>query len=139
MIAKRTTSLLVALVVAGCAAKSTEIAATSVSPLQYQPYDCGQIGAEMLRVSSRVNALGGQLDQKASDDSGVTAVGIILFWPALFFVGGNKANEAEYGRLKGELDALHQAAIQKRCDIPVLPPAPAVVPISAEGPAYPSK
>ena len=131
--------LLLALALAGCAAKSTDIATSSVSPLQYRGLDCDQIGDEMQRVSARVNALGGQLDQKATDDAGVTAIGIILFWPALFFVGGNKGQEAEYGRLKGEHEALHQVAIQKRCGIPAPVAAPVAVPISAESPAYPSR
>ena len=51
-------------------------------------------------------------------------VGIILFWPTLFFLGGTRAQEAEYARLKGEADAVQQAAILRKCKL-VLPPAPA--------------
>jgi hypothetical protein len=40
-----------------------------------------------------------------------------LFWPAAFALGGNQAQEAEYARLKGEADAIHQAAIAKKCAI----------------------
>ena len=40
---------------------------------------------------------------------------MLLFWPALFALGGTKQQEAEYARLKGEYDALQQAAIVKKC------------------------
>ena len=39
---------------------------------------------------------------------------MILFWPALFALGGTKQQEAEYARLKGEYDAVQQAAIAKK-------------------------
>lgn len=36
---------------------------------------------------------------------------------AAFFVGGDRGNAAELGRLKGEMDALEQASIKKNCGI----------------------
>ena len=45
----------------------------------------------------------------------ITGAGLILFWPALFFIGGTKEQEAEYARLKGEYEALDKVAIQKNC------------------------
>ena len=43
-------------------------------------------------------------------------VGLVLFWPTLFFLeGGDGAEAAEYARLKGERDALEQAYTQKKC------------------------
>ena len=47
----------------------------------------------------------------------LTAVTIVVFWPAAFFVGGDRANAAEVGRLKGEMDALEQVSIKKNCGI----------------------
>ena len=130
-------ALAVAIVVAvsGCATASKDIAATYVSPLQYQNYDCSQIAAEMGRISGRLTQVGGRLDQAASNDAGISAVGAVLFWPSLFFLGGTKQQEAEYGRLKGEYDAIHQAAIEKKCAV-----APAsVTPAPAAATAAPSK
>ena len=44
-------------------------------------------------------------------------LGLILFWPTLFFLeGGDDTRVAEYTRMKGQRDALEQAAIQKPCD-----------------------
>ena len=119
------TVILFSAILAGCATQSKDIASVYVSPLQYQTYDCDQLGAEQARISSRISQNGGRLDEAASNDKGITAAGIILFWPALFFMGGTKQQEAEYGRLKGEYDALQQAAIIKKCSlvVPTLPTA----------------
>lgn len=101
----------------GCATASKDVSTAYVSPLQYKDYNCDQVVAEMLRLNSRVTEVGGRLDQAASNDKAIVGVGMILFWPALFALGGTKQQEAEFGRLKGEYDALNQAAIQKQCMI----------------------
>jgi hypothetical protein len=48
---------------------------------------------------------------------GAAQNGVIVFWPALFFIGGDKQNAAELARLKGEMDAVEQASIRKKCGI----------------------
>jgi len=104
--------------IAGCATSPKDITANYTSPIQYQNYDCDQIIAENQRLRARVSELGGRLDEAASNDKAITGVGIILFWPALFALGGTKQQEAEYARLKGEHEALQQAAIIKKCGLP---------------------
>jgi hypothetical protein len=37
--------------------------------------------------------------------------------PAAFFIGGDKGNAAELGRLKGELDEIEQTSVRKNCPI----------------------
>jgi uncharacterized protein YceK len=113
---KTAVSFLVATVlVSGCATSSDKIAASYISPMQYQSYDCDQISAEGSRLSQRVISLQGQVDKAASNDKALTGVGVILFFPVLFALGGNQQQEAEYGRLKGEAEALQQAAVLKKC------------------------
>lgn len=121
------------LAAAGCATSSKDISSAYVSPLQYQGYECPQLAAEASRVQQRVNQLGGRLDQAASNDKALVGVGMILFWPALFALGGTKEQEAEFARLKGEYDAVQQTSIQKKCE-PVVAPLPAG-PASAPQPA----
>lgn len=112
----------------GCATASKDISATYVSPTQYMSYDCQQIGAETQRLQARYAELGGRLDQAASNDKAIAGVGIILFWPALFALGGTKQQEAEYARLRGEYDAVSQASVQKRCGAAApLPTSAAVI------------
>jgi hypothetical protein len=102
----------------GCATSPDKIAAQSVSTLPYEQYNCKQLGAEVDRVTRRASELNGSLQKTASNDTAQMAVGMILFWPALFFLeGGDGPEAAEYGRLKGERDALEKVAIQKECGI----------------------
>ena len=111
--------LLVTLLV-GCATAPEKLGATYVSPLQYKDYTCDQIGMEMQRVSRRVAVLRGTLDKEASTDAAQMGIGLILFWPALFFLeGGDGVQAAQYSQLKGEFEALEQVAIQKSCSIKV--------------------
>jgi hypothetical protein len=107
--------LSVTIALAGCATASKDVATSYVSPMQYQSFDCEQLASETQRVAARVNQLGGRLDQAASNDKTIGVVGAILFWPALFALGGTKEQEAEYARLKGEYDAIQQSAIVKKC------------------------
>lgn len=116
----------VTIALAGCSTASKDIAANYVSPMQYQSYDCDQLASESGRIYSRVNQLGSRLDEAASNDKAITGLGVILFWPALFALGGTKQQEAEYARLKGESDSIQQASVVKKC--------PGVVGVTNESP-----
>ena len=110
-----TNALVFAVALGGCATASKDVTSVYVSPLQYQSFDCDQLAAENQRLQSRTNQLGGRLDEAASNDKAIGVVGAILFWPALFALGGTKPQEAEYARLKGDADAIQQSAIIKKC------------------------
>lgn len=115
MLTKRILCAVMAASLAACARSSSEVTAAYVPSTQYGNYTCDQIAAELHRVNTAASKLGGRLDEAASDDKVVATAGVILFWPALFILGGTKKEEAEFARLKGESDALRQAAIQKKC------------------------
>ena len=42
-------------------------------------------------------------------------VGLVLFWPSLFLIKGDGTTAAEVARLKGEMDAIEQTRVKKRC------------------------
>jgi ABC-type sugar transport system substrate-binding protein len=120
MTLKKTALLLptvAALALTACAEKAENISAAYVSPQQYQSFNCRQVEQEARRVTARAAQTAGVQDKNASNDAAITAVSLILFWPAAFFINGNKENAAELSRLRGELEALEQASIQKRCGI----------------------
>ena len=104
-------------IITSCSNSSKDIVAEYISPQQYSSYDCDQIRAELLRVSGKVRTLTGQLDKNNENDKVTTGVSLILFWPAVFFLGGTKEEEAEYARLKGEYEALEKASILKKCSM----------------------
>ena len=110
-----TLSVSCGLILSGCSTASKDISPVYVSSIQYQSFDCGQIAAENERLTGRVSQLGGRLDEAAANDKAISVVGAVLFWPALFALGGTKGQEAEYARLRGEHDALQQTSIQKKC------------------------
>lgn len=101
----------------GCATSSKNITASYVSPLAYKDYDCDQLAAEHARVQRKASELSGQIDKRASGDRTQAAVAAVLFWPALFALGNNDEQNAEFARLKGESDAIEQAMIQNKCTI----------------------
>ncbi len=114
---RSTVPLLAAALLAACAKESADIAPQYVSPLQYQSYSCHQIDEEAQSVSARAAEIMGVQDRKASNDQVAMGVGLVLFWPALFFLHGNSDSNAEVARLKGQMDALEQASIRKNCGI----------------------
>lgn len=105
-----------ALVISACASSPDDVQAQYISPLQYQSFTCEQIEGELRGISTRVTALTGQQRRRASQDAWATGVGIVIFWPALFFLmRGDKADEL--ARMKGEYDALVSAGRSKNCEV----------------------
>ncbi len=103
--------------VAGCASHSHELKAAQVSTAGYKGYDCTELHSEIQLNINRTSELTGILDEKADDDGMQMAVGMLLFWPVLFALeGGDGEEAAEYSRLKGELNAMEQVAILKKCN-----------------------
>jgi len=106
---------LAAAVLAGCATSPHNVQQTYVSPLPYMRYDCDQLGAELTRVNSEVDKAMQAQQSVATGDAVATTVGLLVFWPALFALAATPDHSAELGRLKGERNALEEAAIEKDC------------------------
>lgn len=109
--------LLIGIAICSCAKRAENVAASYVSPLAYQQFNCRQLGEEAGRVSQRAAELSGVQDQKRRGDIVATTAAIIVFWPAAFLVSGNDAQTAELARLKGEFEAIQRVSIEKRCNI----------------------
>jgi hypothetical protein len=83
----------------------------------HQNLSCQQLAQEAQGVSARAAQIAGAQDQKRTNDQIATAAAIVVFWPAAFFVGGNGQTAAELGQLKGQMVAIEQASIAKKCNI----------------------
>ena len=101
----------------GCASSAADIAPAYISLVMYQQYTCAQLAQEAQGVSQRAAALSGVQDQKRTNDGLATAAAVVIFWPAAFFVGGDKQTAAELAQMKGQMVAIEQASIQKKCGI----------------------
>src|SRR5712671_7917666 len=108
----------------GCASSSAEITPAYVSPVAYQSYTCQQLALEAQAISTRAATLSGAQDSQRSKDGLATAAAIVIFWPAAFFVGGDKQTAAELAQMKGQMVAVEQAANAKRCGIQFQGPRP---------------
>src|SRR5262245_21947253 len=106
-----------ALLLANCATKSSEITAAYVSPISYQGYTCQQLAMEAQAVSAKAAELSGAQDKKRTNDQIATGVAIVVFWPAAFLVGGDGQVAAQLSQMKGQMAAIEQASIQKKCGI----------------------
>ena len=101
----------------GCASSASDITPAYISPVMYQSYSCQQLGLEAQGISTRAAALSGAQDSQRTKDGLVTAATIVVFWPAAFFVGGDKQTAAELSQMKGQMVAIEQASIVKKCNI----------------------
>ena len=106
-----------ALLCAGCATRADNIAASYTSPNTYASYTCAQLKEEAQRVSGRATTAIGAQNSKATNDAIMTGVGAVIFWPTLFFIKGDGASASDVARLKGEMEAIEQASIMKKCGI----------------------
>ncbi|WP_246667108.1 hypothetical protein [Bradyrhizobium sp. UNPA324] len=102
---------------AGCASSAADITPAYVSPVQYQSYTCQQLALEAQSISTRAATLSGAQDSQRTKDGVATAAAIVIFWPAAFFVGGDKQTAAELAQMKGQMVAVEQASIAKKCNI----------------------
>lgn len=103
--------------IGGCASKSTKIPITYVSPNEYASLSCVTLENEMRDISQQVAAITGQVDKEASADAWQMGVGLVLFWPALFFLeGGDGALQSNYALLKGKYEAASTQYKRKGCD-----------------------
>jgi hypothetical protein len=101
----------------GCASSSEDIMPAYVSPVAYQSYTCPQLALEAQSISTRAATLSGVQDGQRTKDGWATAAAVVVFWPAAFFVGGDKQAAAELAQMKGQMVAVEQASIAKKCNI----------------------
>jgi hypothetical protein len=101
----------------GCASSAADITPAYVSPVMYQQFNCVQLAQEAQAVTVRAGALSGAQDHQRTNDGLATAAAVVIFWPAAFFVGGDKQTAAELAQMKGQMVAIEQASVAKKCNI----------------------
>lgn len=117
MLKKTVVALGAASMLAACATPPKDIAPTYVSTGLYQNLGCSQLRNEAEGVAARAATANGKQEQNRSRDAAVTGVGLVLFWPALFFMKGDGADAADVARMKGEMQAIEQVNRTKKCGI----------------------
>jgi hypothetical protein len=110
-----TTLAAAAFALSACAPSPDSIAASSVSPALYSGQSCAALNAEALRVNDRLADMTGRQARASSSDATMTAVSLILFWPAAFFIGSQGDHASDIARLRGEAEAIAAAARSRGC------------------------
>ena len=113
-IIKTITALATAATIAGCAASPESIAPAYVSPTAFAGQSCGQLNTAAAQLNARLATATGQQAKQASNDAAMTAVALILFWPAAFAIGGNDQAPA-IAQMRGEAQAIQSAAVARGC------------------------
>ncbi|HEX3915800.1 MAG TPA: hypothetical protein VHW60_00565 [Caulobacteraceae bacterium] len=129
------------MILSACASSPDSVHATYVSPLQYSSLSCAEIHDELLRVSDQVRRVARQQSKDHTRDQVAMGVGLVVFWPALFFIAAGNHKE-ELAELKGQYDALSDAGVHKNCgaetDTAGPPPAAAQTPPTQTPPTHPA-
>jgi hypothetical protein len=83
-----------------------------------------KLALEAQAISTRAATLSGAQDKQRTNDGLATAAAVVIFWPAAFFVGGDKQTAAELAQMKGQMVAVEQASNAKKCGIQFQGPRP---------------
>ena len=113
-ILKTITALTAAASISACAASPESIAPAYVSPTAYSGQTCGQLNVAAAQLNARLATATGQQAKQASNDAALTAVALLLFWPAAFAIGGNDQSPA-IAQMRGEAEAIRSSAVARGC------------------------
>lgn len=107
---KRLLALASALFVTACAADPDSIQPAYISSMTYEPYNCDQLAQEEVNLQTALaNVSQTQRQARSQDTWGVALLGL----PVSSLSGSNVASQV--AQVKGSLNALHTAEIQKNC------------------------
>jgi hypothetical protein len=111
---RRVAPLICGILLVACAKSPDSIAPAYVSDLTYRSASCSDLSVEYARVNGALVTASAQQEQARGNDT----VGIILLGlPVSSLSGDNIAPQV--AELKGELEAIHRVALEKKCmDIP---------------------
>jgi len=98
-----------------CAEQPDQVTRTYISPTTYQHLSCKQLISERTQLVTQVSTLTGAQKKKADSDAALMAVGMVIFWPALFGLAAGTDHAAALSVAKGQYDAIHEAGLSKGC------------------------
>ena len=103
-----------ALTLSACAPAPGDIAAAYVSPTAFSGRTCAALNSDATVLNARLVAATGQQQAAADNDAAMVGIGMLIFWPMLFAVGGNDQSPA-IAQMRGEAEAIRSAAVSRGC------------------------
>ena len=73
--------------------------------------------ADVVPAQARAIVRAIEIEIAGAKDTLATTAAVVIFWPAAFLVGGDKQTAAELAQIKGQMVAIEQASISKKCNI----------------------
>jgi len=95
-----------------CATQGANVASSYVPSSRYSSATCESLAEDFVQVKQSENTLSGQLDTAFNKDAALVIVGALIF-----FIGSDKAKEAELARVKGEREAIQRAMNDRKCAV----------------------
>ncbi len=109
---------LITVVATGCVPAPENIQGTYVSPHVYGNYSCERVRTELTRIGARVQEVSAAQSAEATTAavaSVAATAALLLVAPGFFFMSGGGKHAQELARLKGQVEALRQVAVDKGC------------------------
>lgn len=105
----------IALFAAACAEQPEQISPMYVSSNVYSGKSCRDLLEERREVVAQVNTLTAEQKKSANNDAAAMAVGMILFWPALFAINMSGDKKQQLAAAKGNYEAIERRMKEKGC------------------------
>jgi hypothetical protein len=110
--------LAIACVLVACATPPSKIEPSPVDAQMYESFPCASLRIQAESYDSRIAQDRARLEEVCKHQSGWLGVASwLIFWPELLYPAPevNKQQAQDFARLLGEYNAIHEAAIRKRC------------------------
>jgi hypothetical protein len=104
-------------VLASCssAKKASEISPVYIPATTYSNMTCAQLTQEAETLRQKIPQAEAAVEKHYSDQKTTEIVAWLLFAPAVFLYDSGQKEATELAVLKGQLDALRQAQMNKKC------------------------
>jgi len=107
----------ISILMSGCATNQNSDFRPYISPLKYANDDCHSLAEKAEVIDAEIRKLYPSAGPRVGQNTVAVGVGLFVFWPALFLIADTDgASSLALTQLKGEVNAISNAAAQNNCD-----------------------
>lgn len=107
-----------AMLVSGCATRSSDVPPQSADPARYAGWDCSRLHDEIDAVQQRAADVAYAVDSRVGNNMIALGLGVTVFWPALLAMRPDGLEAEQLAELKGRYEALRTVAARQACPPP---------------------
>lgn len=111
-------AVLAAVLLAGCATRSADVAPRATDPAAYAGWDCSRLHDEIDTVQQRAADVAYAVDSRVGNNMIALGLGVTVFWPALLAMRPDGLEAAQLADLKGRYEALRTVVARQNCPPP---------------------